>query len=45
MLKDRFMQYINKKHQDMDLEEVQKKFKKFSSEYENLASDQEKFLS
>ena len=39
------MQYINKRNDDLSLTELQQKYKKFQNEYENMASNQEKFLS
>ena len=38
------MQYINKRNDDLNLSELQEKYKKFQHEYDHMATDQEKFL-
>ena len=40
MLKGRFMQYINKRNDDLNLTELQDKYKRFQNEYENLSTNQ-----
>ena len=44
MLKNRFSQSLTKKDDDILLEDLQTKHKKFQTQFENITQSQEKFL-
>ena len=44
LLKTKFMMYINKRNDDFSMTELQNKYKKFQTEFDQMTKTQEKFL-